>query len=49
MKQAKKPAAKKDNPEKRFRIEHLFRAAKLMNEIGIEVKNCSPVLGKLLP
>lgn len=34
---AKKVAAKKDNPEKRLRIEHLYRAAKMMQEAGLEV------------
>lgn len=37
MKPVKKVAAKKDNPEKRLRIEHLYKAAKLMQQTGIEV------------
>lgn len=37
MKVAKKVAVKKDNPEKRLRIEHLYKAAELMQKIGVEV------------
>lgn len=31
MKKAKKAAVKKENPEKKLRIEHLFKLAQLMH------------------
>lgn len=38
MNKTKKPVVKKENPEKKLRIEHLYKIAELMHKAGHQVR-----------